>query len=73
MWICYGIDGLVAVFVGIQHWEVAACWSGEEEDQTGIWAKREASWYSEENVNYWTMYLISLAFLVITLWELVCC
>ena len=29
--------------VGIQHWEVANSRSGEEEDQAGVWAQREAS------------------------------
>jgi len=31
------------LILGIQHWEVATSGSREEEDQTRVWAQREAS------------------------------
>ena len=39
---------------GIQHWEIAVSWGGEEEDQTRVWAEGEASWGSEEDVRITT-------------------
>lgn len=41
----------VLVCAGIQHWEVAAGWGWEEEDQARVWEEREASRSPKEDVN----------------------
>lgn len=50
---CFFVSLVVCVDVsvvcncaGIQYWEVANSRGGEEEDQAGVWAEREASWCS---------------------------